>query len=77
MTIIDPTHQDKIKTDEFGKRTIILPDGRELIDASKFAMTRDEAIVHPCIELALQYKILEDIIGKKEIEQEEQYIYIK
>ena len=77
MTIIDPTHQDKIKTDEFGKRTIILPDSRELIDASKFAMTRDEAIVHPCIELALQYKILEDIIGKKEIEQEEQYIYIK
>lgn len=77
MTIIDPTHQDKIKTDEFGKRTIILPDGRELIDASKFAMTRDEAIVHPCIELALQYKILEDIIGKKEIKQENQYIYIK
>ena len=77
MTIIDPIHQEKIKTDEKGKRTIILPDGRELIDASKFAMTRDDAIVHPCIELALQYKILEDIIGKKEIQKEEQYIYIK
>lgn len=72
MTILDPIHRDKIQIDEFGKRTIILPDGKEIIDASSFAIDRpnspgrDGTIVHPCIELALQYKILEDIIGKKE-----------
>lgn len=72
ITILDPIHKDKVKTDEQGKRTIILPNGKEIIDASSFAIDkqdslgRDSAIVHPCIELALQYKILEDIIGKSE-----------
>lgn len=72
LTIIDPIHKDKIVTEPNGKKIIILPDGREIIDASSFAIDRpnfpgrDGAIIHPCLELALQYKILEDIIGKNE-----------
>lgn len=72
LTIIDPIHRDKVQTDKLGRKTIILPNGQEVIDASSYAIDRpdspgrDGAIIHPCLELALQYKILEDIIGKKE-----------
>jgi len=66
LTIIDPSHKDKIKTDELGRKSIILPNGKEVIDASRFAFDRDEKIVHPALDLALQYKILEDIIGNND-----------
>lgn len=82
LTILDPIHKDKLKKDKYEQKTIILPDGREIIDASSFAFDkpdskgRDGAIVHPCLELALQYKILEDIIGQNNL-TEKKKIYIK
>lgn len=61
MTFIDPIHKDKIKIDEFGKKTIMLPNGKNLIDATRFAWDRDYLIIHPTLKLSIQYKMLEDI----------------
>lgn len=33
---------------------------RHLIDSSKFAWERDDYLIHPCLKLAIQYKMLED-----------------
>lgn len=60
MTYIDPAQKDKVVMDENGKKTIILPDGREMIDATRFAWDRDSIVVHPALRLAIQYKMLED-----------------
>ena len=62
MTFIDGTKKDKVQIHESGLKTIILPDGREMIDATRYAWDRDD-ILHKCIELAFQYKMLEDITG--------------
>ena len=60
MTFIDAIHKDKIKIDENGKKTILLPSGQEMIDSTRFAWDRDSVIVHPALRLAIQYKMLED-----------------
>lgn len=65
MTFIDPSQQWKIKQYR-NKKTIILPNGEEMIDATRFAWDRDSEIVHPAIRLTIQYKMLEDIIKKYE-----------
>jgi len=61
MTFIDPSQKDKIETLENGKRIILLPNGKTMIDATRFAWERDSVVVHPTLKLTLQYKMLEDI----------------
>ena len=61
MTFIDKDKKDLVKIDDKGKKTIILPNGEEKIDASRYAWDRDEALVHPVIKLSIWYKLLEKI----------------
>ncbi len=61
MTFIDADKKSLIKTHEDGKKTIILPNGVEKIDSSRYAWDRDSALVHPVIRLAIQYRFLEEI----------------
>ena len=79
MTYIDPIQRDKIKTDENGKKIITLPNGLEMIDATRFAWDRDSEIVHPTITLAIKYKMLEDMIlfYEKELTKSEKVKQIK
>ena len=61
MTYIDPSQRWRIiQNDVLGYRSIILPNGYEMMDATRYAFDRDEVINH-CIELALEYKMLEEI----------------
>lgn len=64
MTFIDPVQREKVRVDENGKKTIVLPNGEVKIDATRFAWERDSEVVHPSIKLAIQYKMLEDIYKK-------------
>lgn len=74
MTFIDPAQRDKVQTDNFGKKTIVLPDGNIKIDATRFAWDRDAAVVHPVLKLAIQYKMLEDLYSyDKEVNKEENH----
>ena len=61
MTFIDSIQKDKVVIDDKGKKTILLPNGKTMIDATRFAWDRDSIIVHPSLKLAIQYKMLEDI----------------
>ncbi len=61
MTFIDKDKRDLVKTDQMGKKTIILPNGEEKIDASRYAWDRDEALVHPVIKLSIWYRFLEKL----------------
>ena len=76
MTYIDAAHKDKVKVDENGKKTIILPNGQEMIDATRFAWDRDSVIVHPSLRLAIQYKMLEDFyeLSNEKIEEDSKSI---
>lgn len=65
MTFIDDTKRDLIKEDEMGKKTILLPNGVNMIDASKYAWDRDAVLVHPVIKLAMQYRFLEEIYNEE------------
>ncbi len=60
----------KIITNENGEKVVILPSGRVVIDASRYAFERDDAIIHPSLELAFKLKILEDILNIKEVKKE-------
>ena len=40
-----------------------------MIDSSRYAWDRDE-IVHKCIDLALKYKLLEDITGYRKSKEQ-------
>lgn len=62
VTYIDPSHKDDVKTDVNGRKILLLQNGIEMIDSSRFAWERDK-IIHKCLDLALQYKMLEDITG--------------
>ena len=75
MTFIDPAQRDKVEINEYGKRTILLPNGDVKIDATRFAWDRDAAVVHPALKLTIQYKMLEDIyslINNIELESKEE-----
>ena len=61
MTFIDSNQKEKIITNG-RQKSIILPNGKEMIDSTRYAWDRDE-IIHKCIDLAFQYKMLEDITG--------------
>ncbi len=71
MTFIDPAQRGKIEEDENGKKTILLPNGQTMIDATRFAWDRDTAVVHPALQLAIQYKALEDILQYNETKEKE------
>ena len=68
MTFIDASKKELVKTDDSGRKSIILPNGQEMIDATRYAWDRDAALVHPAIELAIQYKFLEKIYEDEEKE---------
>lgn len=53
-----------------GEKYVQLPDGRKIIDASRFVYER-EFVVCPAIELALRLKILEDMIAIRNVPYEE------
>lgn len=65
-------HPEKTIIGENKRKVVILPNGREIIDSSLFAYDRD-LIIHKGIILALQLKMLEDIVGiedEKELKKE-------
>lgn len=71
MTFIDSAYKENVLVDSNGKKTILLPNGETKIDATRFAWDRDDAVVHPALKLAIQYKMLEDIMEfNKENEEE-------
>ena len=77
MTYIDPAQRDKVKIDENGKKTIILPNGDIKIDSTRFAWDRDTEVVHPAIKLAIQYQMLESIYNiEREMQPSETVKYI-
>lgn len=63
MTHIDNIHRENIIKLEDGTEVITLPNGRQMIDASKYAHLRSEFVTDKCSELAIMYRILEDIVG--------------
>ena len=62
MTFIDKTKRDQVNVYNNGIKTFTLPNGYEMIDASSYATLRGD-IVKRCLELAFEYKMLEDITG--------------
>lgn len=72
LVYIDQSQKDRLVNIN-GRKSIILPSGEEMIDASKFAWDRDPAIVHPALKLSIQYKMLEDFfyLLDKNIKEEE------
>ena len=64
VTYIAPTQKEKIFYDENGRKLITLPNCITKIDSSNFAYERD-VIVQTAIKLAMQYKILDDILQTK------------
>ncbi len=67
----------KVLVKENGERVVTLPSGREVIDASRYAYDRDDAVIHPGVELAFKLKILEDILGIKDLEKENKETHIR
>lgn len=70
MTFIDKDQKDKVVTKRNGMKTIVLPGGIKMIDATRYAWDRDD-VIHKCIELALQYKMLEDITEYQPTKEQE------
>ena len=62
VTSVDKSQSDRIITIN-GQKGIIMPDGSFKIDARDFAYRRDDVIVHPVMQLLLQYKMLEDFFN--------------
>lgn len=62
---VDPSQRKNINYDEFGKGTILLPNGKVKTTSYNFAWDRDPAVVHPALKLAIQYKMLEDLYELK------------
>ena len=60
MRYIDETQRDKVIQHKDGRKTFILPNGYEMIDATRYAWNKGD-IIKKCIDLAMQYKILEEI----------------
>ena len=72
MTYIDPAQRDKIQEDENGKKTILLPNGKKMVDATRYAWDRCYDLQFPASNLVLQYKMLEDLyqLMNEKIEKE-------
>ena len=69
ITYVDKAQQDKGFITSDGAKRIFLPNGGTMIDSSRYAWDRDE-IVHKCIDLALKYKLLEDITGYRKSKEQ-------
>lgn len=74
-TFIDPSKREFVTENEYGKKTLVLPDGSEIVDATRFAWDKGQ-IINPATELVLAYKILEDVVGYKQDYVEENNINI-
>ena len=63
VSIVEPAVRGNVhyENDGLGRGTLVLPDGRVKVVSYKYAWDRDAAVVHPCLQLAIQYKFLEDI----------------
>ena len=72
MTYIDPAQRNKVVTDENNKKTITLPNGKTMIDSTRYAWDRCYDIIFPALELTIQYKMLEDLyeLMNEKIEKE-------
>lgn len=70
LTYVDESRKKEIITNNNGKKYIILPDGKELIDSTDYVWERDDYITNKALMLALQYKMLEDIYSYSESEEE-------
>ena len=58
---IHPDQVKNIKTDEHNKKTFVLPNGEEKIVCSNYTKEK-EVLVRLALDLALQYKLLEELI---------------
>lgn len=63
VSVVDPSQRCNIKYDENGKGTIILQNGNVKSVNYRFAWDKDSTIIHPTLKLAIQYKMLEDIMN--------------
>lgn len=60
MTFIDADKKSLVFTGKNSEKLITLPNGKTMIDATRYAWDRDSLLVHPIIKLAIQNKFLED-----------------
>lgn len=73
MTFIDKEKRSLVKTYDNGKKTIVLPNGKEMVDSSRYAWDRDEALVHPVIKLSIWYRFLEEVYQDELINKNSAY----
>lgn len=75
---IDKSQQQNVQVDEKGMRFITLPNGEIKVDSTRFAWDRDALVVHPAINLAIQYQMLDKLLGydKETNKSEENVRYI-
>lgn len=66
MTFIDDSKKGLVGETIWNKKILALPNGKEMVDASRFAWDRDEALVYPAIDLSIKYAFLEEIYNIKE-----------
>ena len=71
LSFIDSEYQDKVVVNNDGTKSLILPNGIEMIDSTRFSFDRNTRVVNPVMELLMQYKMAEDIykLYDKEIEK--------
>lgn len=67
-SFIDKAWQDKVITEPSGRRFINF-NGKEIVDSTKFAWDRNDYVLYPTLKLALQYKMLEDIMNYHKTEE--------
>lgn len=73
VTFIDSEKQSMIKTDNYGKKTINLPNGMEMIDSSRYAYDKDATLIHPVIKLTMWYSFFEKVYEDDLIENKHSY----
>lgn len=62
LTDIDLQYKDQIYDFRDGTKGIILQDGTKIVDSSRYAHERDEAVVNKSLDLAIMYRMLENIL---------------
>lgn len=65
MTFIDADKKKLVFTGKNGEKLITLPNGKTMVDATRYAWDRDALLVHPVIKLVIQNKFLDDIFKDK------------
>lgn len=64
ITFVGSQIRAQVESLENGRTYIELPDKSRKIDASRFAWNK-HTIINPCLKLALQYKLLDEILGNQ------------